>query len=315
MGMLIKRIPDLHIAGFILVSPGINLQSFSGDATAVTGDPNWNQGVETDQSFIQNLPSYAAAAFYHKRISHRGRDLQQIFDEATAFAQGPYAEALQQGAGLAPQRRAEVAKRMAELTGVPAGAIEASNLRLMSQTFLETLLPGQLVSRLDTRVSVPRHPPTISATDPNLPQAVEDPSIPWISETDPRRTVVEGYLRSLGAPSAERFAMGNLAINSGWDWSPHSTKLEDNIAGLTVAPNLARYMTANPGSRLFLAGGYYDLAVPLLAAQHSLLHVGIPASRLTLRRYETGHEPGEDATGRKALIHDVRSFIAAGASQ
>ena len=43
------------------------------------------------------LPSMAAAAYAHGKVGSDGHSLEQVFEEARAFAQSDYVVALQQG--------------------------------------------------------------------------------------------------------------------------------------------------------------------------------------------------------------------------
>jgi carboxypeptidase C (cathepsin A) len=66
------------------------------------------------------LPTYAATAWYHKRL---GADLQKkplrrLLDEVEAFAATEYAGALFQGAKLAPKERKAVVAKLARYTGL-----------------------------------------------------------------------------------------------------------------------------------------------------------------------------------------------------
>ncbi|MGB0040652.1 MAG: hypothetical protein WBQ00_17260, partial [Terriglobales bacterium] len=137
-----KDIGDLNIAGLILVSPGTDM---SGEA-----------GGASDQRFVSTLPSMATTAYEHGKGQSASHSAEQVFEEARAFAQTDYLVVLQQGSALPAADRDRLAERMAKLIGLPASTIAAANLRIDTQDFLEQLLPGKVVGRLDTRVVAPK---------------------------------------------------------------------------------------------------------------------------------------------------------------
>ena len=56
-----------------------------------------------DQGYINLLPSYAAAAWYHGKAKPAGQPLTGFLDGAREFAHGDYAAALQRGDLLPPR--------------------------------------------------------------------------------------------------------------------------------------------------------------------------------------------------------------------
>src|SRR5690606_21191424 len=116
---------DLGIAGLIFISPLL-------DASASASAPG------NELPYVFELPTFAAGAWYHDRIDRAGRTLEQHFEAAALFAQTDYAAALLQGNALSPQERKRIVQRMSELIGLPAATIEAANLRIGSEQFLNS---------------------------------------------------------------------------------------------------------------------------------------------------------------------------------
>ena len=51
-------------------------------------------------------------------------------------------------------------------------------------------------------------------------------------------------------------------------------------------------MTKNPHMKVLIASGYYDLATPYRAVEHTLAGLGVDSSlrkNITIERYEAGH--------------------------
>ncbi|HZW07974.1 MAG TPA: hypothetical protein VFF65_12700, partial [Phycisphaerales bacterium] len=96
----------IAVDGVVLISPVLNFQTLSFD--------NGN-----DTAYWLFLPTYTATAFYHKKLAPPyNADFSKALDEARAFAQGDYLLALAQGDALPPEKRDEVAARVAGLTGL-----------------------------------------------------------------------------------------------------------------------------------------------------------------------------------------------------
>jgi hypothetical protein len=87
------------------------------------------------------------------------RNSHLVFRKSTrrrAPSPGQYATTLQERAELGTEDRNRLATRMAQMIHMPASAIAAANLRINTQGFLEQLVPGKVVGRIDTRVAAPR---------------------------------------------------------------------------------------------------------------------------------------------------------------
>ncbi|MBS0284167.1 MAG: peptidase S10, partial [Proteobacteria bacterium] len=93
-----------------------------------------------DQVYLNYLPSFAAAAWYHNRIANRPADVATIVEQARAFAVGPYASALAKGQSISDAERDQVANRMSQLIGLSPEFIKRANLRIDLPRFQKELL-------------------------------------------------------------------------------------------------------------------------------------------------------------------------------
>lgn len=295
LAMLAPRLGDLDVAGLVLVSPATDLAILPG----------------SDQVYIADLPAMAVTALAQGRIDAAGRDADQVYEEARAFAQGEYAAALQLGTALAPAERDRLAARMSRLIGLPAATIATVNLRVASQDFLEQLVPGRIVGRIDTRVSAPR---PAAAQVPGRAKEADDPALAMGASNVKKSKWVRDYLRNeVGVRTERDYVSLTLDVNFGWNWNPGTPKFEDNL-GRNATPGIARLMGERPATRLLLLSGYYDLATPVLAQRYALTHAGIPMERTRLRAFASGHAPyGEDAS-RAAVSAELHAFISGGAA-
>src|SRR3954462_8973220 len=118
--------------------------------------------------YMGALPTYAATAWYHNRLGvPRPARLEDFLREVEQWATTDYAAALQQGAELDPQRRQQVAQKLAGYTGLPVDYIQRANLRISGGQFEKNLQdPAALTTgRLDTRFSGPSMDPLSKEAD------------------------------------------------------------------------------------------------------------------------------------------------------
>jgi carboxypeptidase C (cathepsin A) len=289
-----KDISDLNIAGLVLVSPGTDM---SGEAGG-------------DQHFVLTLPSMATTAYAHDKSQASSRSVEQVYEEARAFAQNDYVMALQQGSALAVEDRDRLAERMAKLIGLPASKIAASNLRIDTQDFLEQLVPGKVVGRVDTRVAAPKPDKPLV---PGRPKGADDPALRMGTSNVIRNARVRDYLRNeIGVKTDLDYFSLTLDVNFAWDWNPGSRKIEENLRNLNPTPNLAKLMKDRPASRLLLLSGYYDLATPVLYQRYALTHAGVPLDRTRVVAFGAGHTVYEDDDAREQVSKELHDFIGAG---
>ncbi len=282
---------DLNVGGLVLISPALDMS-----ATA---------GLGNDLPFIFELPTMAATAFSHGKIEARGRTVQQVFEEARAFAQGDFASALQQGSELPAAERDRIARRVAALIGLTPEVVAGFNLRVPSQEFLEQLVPGKIVGRIDTRVTAPKPE---KALVEGRSKAADDPALGLGKSNVIKNAPLRDYLKQATGWHGERDYIGlTLDLNFAWDWRAPTGGYDDNAAR-QATPALAEFMTAKPQAKLMLISAYYDLATPALGQRYSLTHSGIDRGRIELVTFDSGHAVYDDAS-RATTAATLRRFI------
>lgn len=299
LATLLEHTEDLPLAGLLFISPML-------DASGSSGAPG------NDLPYIFDLPSMAVAAWEHHKIERAGRTLQQVYAEAERFAQSDYAVALQQGDLLSQVERERIAGRTAALIGLPVETILAANLRVDSQDFLEKLLLNekQLVGRLDTRIAVPKPDPK---SLPDRPAGANDPALGLGATNVIKSVPIKAYMEhELGVRTARDYISLTLDVNFRWNWRGAGDGPRFYV---NPTPNIAAAMARQPRMRVLLVGGYYDMAVPLLAPRYALTHAGIPMDRVNMQALVAPHSAFQGdtnlATG-SVLVHDfVRASTAA----
>ena len=144
----------MYVNGIVLISSVLNFQT-------IDFEPG------NDVPFPLYLPSYAAAAWYHKRLPP---DLQQlalkdVLSQAEAFSAGDYLVALARGDAAPQADRDRVASDLSRFTGLDAAYLKQQGLREPDERFSNDLLKNEnrSVGRYDSRFTGIRlHPGTYS---------------------------------------------------------------------------------------------------------------------------------------------------------
>jgi hypothetical protein len=247
----------------------------------------------------------ALAASYYGKGDSAGQPAESVWEQARAFAQGPYALALQQGNLLPADERTRLAAEMAGWLGVSTDFVEGQDLRVNSQAFLEELLDAEnkLVGRLDTRVSAEKKPPA----NPDRPAAANDPSLGLGRSNVIVSQEIGEYLRDrIGVEADRDYNSLTLDVNFKWDWDADYGR---NKFFFNMAPRLAGAMEEAPGMDILVLGGLYDLATPVLGARYAFTHAGIPADRMTLQSLVAGHSPFDTDATREIFAGTIARFI------
>ncbi|MTD12790.1 peptidase S10 [Nakamurella sp. YIM 132087] len=251
-----------------------------------------------DEPYVHFLPAYAALAHYHGMLP--GRDLEEATQAATELAEGDYRWALARGNRLTPTERAEMAARLADVSGLSVDYWLRADLRVEHLHFFAELLRhrGLFVGRLDGRFSG-------RPGDLNAAQLRVDPSMDHIA--GPYTAAVNHYLREdLGYHSDLPYEVLTEKVY------PWSYKEFENRA-VTVVEDLSAAMRTNPFLKVHVAFGHYDAATPISGAEHSLAALNIPdelRSNVSRRYYPAGHMMYVHEPTRVQQSADLAEFIA-----
>ena len=285
-----QSIIDLN--GVILLSQVLNFTAF---LDASSGNP----GV--DLPYTQALPTYAATAWYHKKLPQQPAALEPFLKDVEEYAMGPYTHALAQGTDITAEEKQSVAEKLHEYTGLTVSYLLRANLRVNGGEFEKTLLEDQdlTTGRLDTRFSGPH-------LNPLSESAEYDPQSSAISSA--YVALFNDYVRKdLKYGEGQTYLPQAQFNGAQWDF-----KHNGNPLGVNVAPDLAEALKTNPRLRIMVNGGYYDLATPFFAAQYEEKHLPIPQSlarNIEYDWYESGHMVYVREESLKQLHDRVAAFI------
>ena len=265
--------------------------------------PQFNPGV--DLPYALALPTYTATAWYHHKLANQPAAIEPLLREVEAFALGEYLQALGAGSTLSPERKAGVAAKLHNYTGLPADYIERANLRVNGGEFEKTLLGAEITTgRLDTRFAGP-------TIDPMSKEADYDPQAAAISSA--YVSAFNDYVRTTLKFGDKKTYKPEIDVEKYWDFLHMPPGAPFKIPGpLNVMPDLAVAMKTNPNLKVQLNGGYYDLATPYFAAEYELHQLPIqPAlqGNIEMHFYTSGHMVYAHEPDLKALHANVAQFI------
>lgn len=292
---LLENDKNIDLNGVILLSQIFN---FTTDIDMASSNP----GV--DLPFVTSLPTYAATAWYHKKLPNRPAELAPFLKEVESYATGTYAQALSKGADLSDAEKQQVAEKLHEYTGLPVSYLLKANLRVNGGQFTKNVLDDEdlTAGRLDTRYSGPSLNPLSESSE-------YDPQSSAISSA--YVSAFNDYVRrELKFGEGRTYLPMALFANSSWDWDMEHKGGSPN--GLNVAPQLAEAMKTNPRLHVMVNGGYYDLATPYYTAYYEQKHLPIPQSlskNIEFDWYEAGHMVYVSDAQRKQLHDRVAAFI------
>lgn len=246
------------------------------------------------------LPSYAAAAWYHKRLPAdlQSKSLAEVTGAAEAFAAGDYPLALAQGGALPDPERQRVAAELARFTGLPAAHLAQVNLREPDDHFFFDLLKdsNRNLGRYDARFTGLRYTPGVTDYD-------YDPS--YEAVYGPFTAAFNDYIRR------ELKYESDLPYNILTDVQPWAWSTAQNQY-LNVAEDLRKAIIRHPYLKVWVACGYFDLATPYFAAQRTIDSMNLdPALRgnVRLTYYESGHMLYVHQPSREKMKTDFEAFI------
>ena len=237
------------------------------------------------------LPSYAAIAWYYKKVPQTGT-MQEWVDSARKFARGPYAEALQQGDMLPQAQFDAIAEQVSKFTGLSVEYVKEAKLRITPTRYRKELerTSDRILGRYDARFE-----------GYDLDNAGENPGY------DPSDTGISGafvgafhnYLQTeLKYESAENYNLQGPGINQNWDWH-HRPSGMGGFGGQArpmdapdTAIDLSDAMRKNTHLKVFSANGWFDLATPFFGTEHDLAEMMLPDAikgNVQFGYYPAGH--------------------------
>src|SRR5712671_2730037 len=269
--------------------------------------PTGNPGI--DLPYQTALPTYAATAWYHHKLTGEHGSLEALLAEVEQFAMGDYAHALAAGSELSAAQRAVIAEKLHQYTGLPVDYILKADLRIDGGEFRQNLQGdgGMTTGRLDSRFSGPDIDPLSQRADYD-PQAAALSSAYVSAFNDYVRRELHYGDGKVFKPSIRIFTTWNFQHRlPGQTQQPLSSR-----QGSNVMPDLANAMKINPNLKVQLNAGYFDLATPFYQGVYEMHHLPIPANlqaNIEYKFYDSGHMVYAKDSSLKMLHDNVAAFI------
>jgi carboxypeptidase C (cathepsin A) len=275
----------LELNGIVLISAVLNW----GDFLFTNGN---------DLPFMIYLPTYAAAAWYHKKLPPElSGDLRRTLDEVETFALHDYALALLQGDRLPAAERHQIAVKLARYTGLSVDYVERSNLRIEHEHFAKELLrdQGKTIGRIDSRFTGQDHD-----------------GVGEVYDFDPSLTGLDGpYTASMNDYVRRELGFETDLIYERLSAKVHPWAMPEGEFINTSEP-LRQAMMKNPSLKVLITSGYYDMATPFFDGAYTAAHMGLPEGdrgRIRQTFYEAGHMMYIRPTDHAKLKKDIADFI------
>jgi len=281
----------IDLNGICLISTVLNFQVIAA-------------GESNDLPYPMYLPSYAAAAWYHKKLPAdlQQKDLPSLLKEVEQWSIGQYVPALAKGAAQSQDERKRTAERLSRYTSLPQDLIERSNLRIDPGLFEQTLLKAErkTIGRMDSRISG-------FDPQPNSAYPHYDPSM--TRYFGPYAGTFNDYVRR------------ELNFDSDTPYEVLSGRVQPwNVAGragmttgyLYVGDNLRSAMMKNPYMKILVCSGYYDLATPYFGTDYTVeqLDLGPDLQKnITRTYYEGGHMMYHSVAASQKLHENFAAFV------
>lgn len=282
---------SIDVNGVILLS---QILSYANSVDGPSRDPGNNRPYQLA------LPTYAATAWYHKKLPSQHGDLRVFLNEVEHFAMNDYALALNKGGKLDQATFDKIANQLNQYTGLPVAYIKKANLRIDGGEFRQQLqLDSDLATgRLDTRFSGP-------IMDPLAQRSFGDPQSDAISGA--YVAMLNDYMRNELKYGGDNVYRPNVYGRTNWDMKHMGSAGAPNVMG-----DLASAMKGNPKMQVMLTTGYFDLATPYYEGVYELEQLPIPAAlqkNIHFAFYESGHMVYLHVPSLKKLHDDVKNFI------
>jgi len=257
-------------------------------------------------SYITYLPTMSAAAFYHGKVNPRPADLEAFLQEARDFAVDELMPALFRGNTLSDVDRKKLLDRLAWFTGLNTDYIERAGLRVNGFRFAKELLRdrGLALGLLDARYTRDDMDDLAAETESD---AADDAIFPAF------KAALMDYMRRELSVSWDRTYMApeRGELEKTWRWRPVPDDEAWEPSWINTARDLSNALRINPGLKVMVASGYYDLITPFFDAEYTLRRHDIPTDRIEYHYYRAGHMMYVNEPSRTALLSDVRSFMQA----
>jgi carboxypeptidase C (cathepsin A) len=279
---LLELPQPVALDGIVLLGQALNIVEFA-------------QRPGNIMSYVVSMPTLSAMAWHHQRIARNGRTLDRFLAESRAFARSDYLRALYDGNQLGPAARESVARRLEELTGIPAGYYISHNLRITKEQYRRELLRdrGLILGALDGRYA--GSPQGEGGGDPST----------IVGSTLERafRTYLRDELH-VTWPDDYQFTHVPEGGRDAWGWGATSPFADWPFMSL-----VSQVMERVPIFRVHIGVGHFDTLTTTGASEYALSQSDWPRDRVSISYYPAGHMAYSDETSFRDFMRNMRAFV------
>lgn len=260
-----------------------------------------------DLPYIVHLPTYAATAWYHDKITDKPESLGEFLEEVRSFTENAYAPALFKGDRLGQDSKESMASNLARFTGTRVEYWLKADLRVKAGEFFAELLreEGALVGRLDSRF-------TGINQDLLAQEGSHDPQSLAISPA-----YISGFLDyfygELKVNKATTYAItANSREGFKWDWKHEGNQSWNAQIAINTGIDMAEALSRDPNMKVLILNGLYDVATPFYGVEHSISHMGLSEKireNILMKYYEAGHMMYTHPPSLEQFKKDIAEFI------
>lgn len=297
LAQLLPKSHDVPLSGSVLISPKFDL--FGGRSDGLHPAP-----------WLTRVPSYAASAASQGRGLADERittleGMEDILNEAEAFAVGDFTRYLVQGELMPLPEQADILKRFAEITGLPEDFVRMQRGRVSQAEYASALLrdKGELVGIYDA---------TIAVTDPE-PEEFESgyASDPLFVLSGPYRAGLISFLsEEVGFEMPDRrYDSLSGSVSSAWRYYVGSAKRPQPPA---AAMAMREGLSMNKHLKVWVTHGAMDLQTPYFETAYVVANMGIPEAvrnNVTLTNYYGGHMYYMHPQSSQRFAEDTAEFF------
>jgi len=242
-----------------------------------------------------NLPYYAAAAWFHKKLKPelQQKDLTDMLPEVEDFTINELIPAMAKGGFINPQERSEIASKMALYSGLSEKSILQNNLDVPTAFFWKDLLreEGKTIGRLDSRYL------GIDRKDAGMRPDYSAELTSWLHSF---------------TPAINHYIQKELKFKTDIKYNMFGPVRPWNNDNDNTREDLRRAMAENPYMKVLFQSGYYDGATTYFNAKYTLWQVD-PSGKMKDRFYFEGYRSGHMMYLRNEDLikanEDIRTFI------
>ena len=292
LAKMLQKDYGVGLAGAVIISPALEFVLLNGsDYDALP--------------WVDTFPSMAGAAAFHglSRKLKGGEELSRLRQRASEFAINELLPVLAGGELVPEARRSRVYNTAADYLGLPRETVRRCGGRIGIEYFVRNLLrkDGKLLGLYDSSITV---------TDPY-------PDREGLEGPDPTLDMLErvfaaginSQLRaSIGLSTERDYNLISMKVNEGWDVDTRAHSLDTQVGAVD---DLRYGMSLNPGMKVFLSHGYYDLVTPYFSAERLKGLMKLTdgqRKQLQVKHYDGGHMFYTWEASRREFFGDMKEF-------